>query len=83
MTNASSAGKTRDIRLSLIIPVYNRPNEVKELLESLAAQTRKDFEVVLWKMFHLASREVVEQFSDTLNIRYIQHEKVGPGCVGT
>ena len=32
---------------SIIIPVYNRPKEVEELLESLSAQTCKNFEVVL------------------------------------
>ena len=29
--------------LSLIVPVYNRPQEVQELLESLAAQDNRDF----------------------------------------
>ena len=28
--------------LSLIVPVYNRPQEVQELLESLAAQDSRD-----------------------------------------
>ena len=32
---------------SIIIPVYNRPDEVDELLESLTHQTVKDFEVVI------------------------------------
>ena len=32
---------------SVIIPVYNRPDEVDELLESLTHQTVKDFEVVV------------------------------------
>lgn len=32
---------------SVIIPVYNRPDEVRELLESLSKQTLKDFEVLL------------------------------------
>ena len=33
--------------LSLIVPVYNRPQEVQELLESLAAQDNRDFEVII------------------------------------
>ncbi len=37
----------QDLRLSIIVPVYNRPDEVKELLESLANQTDKDFEVLI------------------------------------
>ena len=32
---------------SIIVPVYNRPGEVKELLDSLAAQTVKPFELVI------------------------------------
>ena len=34
-------------KISVIIPVYNRPKEVEELLQSLAEQTYKDFEVVI------------------------------------
>ena len=33
--------------LSLIVPVYNRPQEVQELLESLAAQDSRDFEIII------------------------------------
>lgn len=33
--------------LSLIIPVYNRPNEVEELLDSLTRQSETNFEVVI------------------------------------
>ena len=32
---------------SIIVPVFNRPDEVGELLESLAQQTFKDFEVII------------------------------------
>ena len=32
---------------SVIIPVYNRPDEVRDLLESLSHQTANGFEVVL------------------------------------
>ena len=35
------------IKFSIIVPVYNRPDEIDELLESLANQTIKDnFEVI-------------------------------------
>lgn len=34
-------------RFSVIVPVYNRIDEVSELLESLAAQTCRDFEVLI------------------------------------
>ncbi|MDE6127095.1 MAG: glycosyltransferase, partial [Muribaculaceae bacterium] len=32
---------------SVIVPVYNREDEVRELLESLMRQTSRDFEVVI------------------------------------
>ena len=35
------------MRYSVIIPVYNRPDEVDELLGSLVSQTFQDFEVVV------------------------------------
>ena len=38
---------THNPQFSIIIPVYNRPQEVKELLESLAVQSTKNFEVII------------------------------------
>ena len=35
------------MRYSIIIPVYNRPDEVDELLNSLTQQTVRDFEVIV------------------------------------
>ena len=35
------------MRYSVIIPVYNRPDEVDELLQSLTRQSFKDFEVIV------------------------------------
>ena len=33
--------------LSVIIPVYNRPDEVRELLDSFAGQSFRDFEIIV------------------------------------
>ena len=33
------------MKYSFLIPVYNRPDEVDELLQSLTEQTLRDFEV--------------------------------------
>ena len=35
------------MKYSLIIPVFNRPNEIDELLESLTKQTYRNFEVII------------------------------------
>lgn len=63
--------EVKDLHLSIIVPVYNRPDEVTELLESLAKQTDKDFEVLMMegdspnKCDH-----VCEQFSDRVNVHH-------------
>ena len=70
----------QDISFSFVVPVYNRPNEVKELLESLSVQTRKDFEIVIVEDgSSVKSDEIVKTFSDTLNISYYFKENSGPG----
>ena len=63
---------------SIIVPVYNRPDEVAELLESLNAQTVKDFEVVLIEDgSQVPCKEVAERYSDRLNIRYTSKPNSG------
>jgi len=52
---------------SVIIPVYNRPQEVDELLESLTRQTRKDFDVILVEDGStVTSEKVYEKYSSVL-----------------
>lgn len=56
---------------SIIIPVYNRPDEVRELLESLSVQTCKDFEVLLIEDGStLRCDQIVETYRDRIDIRY-------------
>ncbi len=68
------------LKYSLVIPVYNRPGEVRELLESLAVQTFPHFEVVIVEDgSDVSSAEVVKQFEDRLSVRYFYKENSGPG----
>lgn len=39
--------KASSMKYSIIVPVYNRPDEVDELLQSLCEQTLADFEVII------------------------------------
>ena len=39
--------QSADILFSIIVPVYNRPDEIADLLGSLAAQTDRGFEIVI------------------------------------
>ena len=68
------------MRFSIIIPVYNRPQEVDELLESLCAQTLKDFEVVVVEDGSKEKCDLVcEKYKDRLNLNYYFKTNSGPG----
>jgi glycosyltransferase involved in cell wall biosynthesis len=70
----------RKPKYSVIVPVFNRPQEVDELLESLTHQTRKDFEVVIIEDGSTKrSDTVIEKYSDRLRIRYFYKANSGPG----
>lgn len=68
-------------RISVIIPVYNRPEEVVELLDSLTMQALKhEVEViVIDDGSDLTCREEIEPFKPQLDIKYIYQENQGPG----
>ena len=66
------------MKYSFIIPVYNRPDEVRELLESLSKQTLKDFEVLLIEDGSVNRCDTVAQeFDKDLNICYFYKENSG------
>lgn len=66
--------------LSLIIPVYNRPQEVEELLNSLMTQSNKNFEVVIVEDGSaIPCAEVVNRYADKLQISYYTKPNSGPG----
>ncbi|WP_262245567.1 glycosyltransferase [Parapedobacter soli] len=66
--------------LSVIIPVFNRPNEVKDLLDSLSRQTDSAFEVVIVEDGSTHTCEVVvTAFRSKLDINYLFTENAGPG----
>ena len=65
---------------SCIIPVYNRPGELKDLLSSLLSQTYTQFEVVVVEDGStLRCEEVVASFSQDLSLRYFYQENTGQG----
>lgn len=69
-----------ELRYSLIIPVYNRPDEVDELLSSLTEQTFTNFEVIVVEDgSNLPCREVVERYSDRISVKYFEKPNSGPG----
>ena len=70
-----------DLSFSFIIPVYNRPNEIKELLISLRLQTYgKTFEVVIVEDGStISSEDVIGEYLDSVSISYYKKRNSGPG----
>jgi glycosyltransferase involved in cell wall biosynthesis len=65
---------------SVVVPVYNRPEEIRELLQSLSKQTAGDFEVIVVEDGSTIKCEnIVQQFSDRLKIKYYFKDNSGPG----
>ncbi len=68
------------MRFSVVVPVFNRPDEVNELLESLTKQTLKDFEVIIVEDgSSIPCKDVCSKYNDRLHIIYIYKENSGPG----
>src|SRR5690554_1318058 len=66
---------------SFIIPVYNRPDEVRELLHSIRElDFQEPFEVVIVEDgSSISSEAVVEKFKGKLDITYLPTSNTGPG----
>jgi GT2 family glycosyltransferase len=68
------------MKYSIIIPVYNRPDEVNELLQSLTTQTFRDFEVlVIEDGSDIPCQEVISKYTNQLELRYYVKPNSGPG----
>jgi glycosyltransferase involved in cell wall biosynthesis len=68
------------MKYSVIVPVYNRPDEVDELLESLSNQTQKDFEVIIVEDGSVKTcKDVCDKYADILVLHYYAKENSGPG----
>ena len=68
------------LKYSIIVPVYNRPDEVDELLESLCSQTYTDFEVVIVEDgSQKPCKDVCDKYADILDLHYYLKENSGPG----
>ena len=68
------------LKLSIVIPLYNRPEEISALLKSLTFQTDPDFEVIVVEDgSQVLSEEIVKEFSNRLKVRYFYKENSGPG----
>ncbi len=65
---------------SVIIPLYNRPQEIDELLETLTHQTYPQFEVlVVEDGSKVPAREIVESYQSRLDVHYFVKQNEGQG----
>ena len=65
---------------SIIVPLYNRPQEIKELLESLTQQTYAQFEVLVIEDGSTKdAADIVNSFADKLSIKYFVKPNTGQG----
>ena len=63
---------------SIIVPVYNRVDEVRDLLDSLSQQTSSDFEVVIVEDGSSVRCDgVVKEYSEKISIQYFYKENEG------
>jgi glycosyltransferase involved in cell wall biosynthesis len=68
------------VKYSIIVPVFNRPDEVDELLESLCQQTLKDFEVIIVEDgSKKPCKDVCDKYADILDLHYYYKDNSGPG----
>ncbi|MBR5690212.1 MAG: glycosyltransferase family 2 protein, partial [Prevotella sp.] len=68
------------MKYSIIVPVYNRPDEVDELLQSLCEQNFKDFEVIIVEDgSQVPCKAVCRRYEDRLDLHYYYKENSGPG----
>ncbi len=67
-----------DMLFSIIVPVYNRPDEVADLLGSLAVQSDRGFEIILVEDGStVLCRPQAEAYSDRLRLKYYYKENEG------
>lgn len=71
-----------NLQFSIIVPVYNRPQEIDELLESLTKQDfQDDFEVLIIEDgSENSSEEVVKKYTSKLNLNYFYKDNSGAGA---
>ena len=66
-------------KYSVIIPVYNRPQEVRELLESLSVQQRKEFETIIVEDGStIRCEDICKEFTGKMETVYLYKENGGP-----
>ena len=72
--NEKSKGKKRDPKVSVIVPTHNRPEGLREAIQSIQNQSFQDFEIIVVNDAGEDVKEVIESLDDK-RIRYFSHKK--------
>ncbi|PUB32765.1 cellulose synthase/poly-beta-1,6-N-acetylglucosamine synthase-like glycosyltransferase [Elizabethkingia sp. YR214] len=68
------------MKISIVVAIFNRKDELFELLNSLSHQTCKDFEVIIVDDgSKIELQPTIDMFREMLTIRYFKKENTGPG----
>ena len=68
------------MKYSIIVPVFNRPDEVDELLHSLTQQTETDFETIIVEDGSTQTcQQVCKSYDGALDLHYFMKQNSGPG----
>lgn len=69
------------MKYSIIVPVYNRPDETEELLASLCEQARPDMQVIIVEDgSQIPCEDVVKRYVGRMNVEYFNKENGGPAA---
>lgn len=72
---------TNQIKLSIIIPVYNKSRYLRECLESVVSQTIKEIEIIIIDDGSTDnSAEICRQFLTDSRVKYIYQSNAGPAA---
>ena len=68
------------MKFSVVIPVYNRPDETNNLIQSITNQSFKDLEVIVVEDGSiLSSEKTIDKFKKNISLKYYNKKNEGPG----
>ena len=68
------------MKFSIVIPVYNRPNEINSLIQSITNQSFKDLEILVVEDGSVISSEkIIDKFKENISLKYYKKRNEGPG----
>ena len=68
------------MKFSIIIPVFNRPDEIKDLIQSIVDQKYRDIEIIVIEDgSSITSNDIINSFKNKINLQYHEISNQGPG----